>query len=76
MPDTESNQDLLNMKDWYRDVCLLLLYYIIIIITILIIQSLFRCYKLLCLVLCMCLFHSFTRAHFVLGLWAIELARK
>jgi hypothetical protein len=40
------------------------------IITIL--SSLLKCYKLPCFVLCVC----FTRAHFIIGPWSVELARK
>jgi hypothetical protein len=39
-------------------------------------SSLLRCYKLPCFVLCVCLFLSFTRAHFVIGSWAVELGSK
>jgi hypothetical protein len=46
-----------------------------VIITILL-SSLLRCYKLPCFVLCVCLFFTFTHAHFVIGPWAVELAHK
>jgi hypothetical protein len=47
----------------------------VVIITIQLLPLLLRCYKLPCFVLCVCFFLSFTRAHFMIGPWAVELAR-
>jgi hypothetical protein len=51
---------------------------IIIIIVIILLLLLFKLYNLPCFVLCLCVccFLRFLRAHFVIGLWAVNFASK
>jgi hypothetical protein len=48
----------------------------LIFVIILLPSSLLRCYKLPFFILRMCLFLFFTRAYFVIGPWAVDLACK